>query len=38
MGFVTIAVFILIFLDYSTPLWVIIIVMVLQGLGYGIFS
>jgi len=38
MGFVTVAVFILIFLDANTPLYVIIISMVLQGIGYGIFS
>ena len=38
MGFVTVAVFILIFLDANTPLYVIIISMILQGIGYGIFS
>ena len=38
MGFVTVAIFILIFLDAKTPLFVIIISMFLQGIGYGIFS
>ncbi len=38
MGFVTVAIFILIFLNESTPLYVIIIAMILQGIGYGIFS
>lgn len=38
MVFVTIAMFILIFLNKSTPLWIIFIAMALQGLGYGIFS
>ncbi len=38
MGFVTVAIFILIFLDKGTPLWVIIVAMILQGIGYGIFS
>ncbi|MBZ9571637.1 MFS transporter [Methanobrevibacter sp. TMH8] len=38
MGFVTVAIFILIFLDKGTPLSVIIIAMILQGIGYGIFS
>lgn len=38
MSFVTIALFILIFLNKSTPLWIIFIAMILQGLGYGIFS
>jgi len=38
MVFVTVAIFILIFLDKSTPLYIIIVSMVLQGIGYGIFS
>lgn len=38
MGFVTIALFILTFLEESTPLIVIVIAMILQGVGYGIFS
>ena len=38
MGFVTVAIFILIFLEKGTPLSVIILAMVLQGIGYGIFS
>lgn len=38
MGFVTVAIFILIFLQKGTPLSVIIVAMVLQGIGYGIFS
>ena len=38
MVFVTVAIFILIFLDKSMPLYVIVVSMVLQGIGYGIFS
>lgn len=38
MGFVTIGIFILIFLEKGTPLYVLIIAMILQGIGYGIFS
>ncbi|MDR2966818.1 MAG: MFS transporter [Methanobacteriaceae archaeon] len=38
MGFVAIALFILIFLNEKTSLEVILISMVLQGIGYGIFS
>lgn len=38
MGFVTVAIFILIFLQKGTPLSVIVVAMVLQGIGYGIFS
>jgi MFS family permease len=38
MGFVTVAIFILIFLDAQTPLYVIVVSMILQGIGYGIFS
>ncbi|MCL2157236.1 MAG: MFS transporter, partial [Methanobrevibacter sp.] len=38
MGFVTIALFLLIFLNEGTPLYVVIISMILQGIGYGIFS
>ena len=38
MGFVTVAIFILIFLEKGTPIEVIILAMVLQGIGYGIFS
>ncbi|MDR3292175.1 MAG: MFS transporter [Methanobrevibacter sp.] len=38
MGFVTIALFILVFLNESTELYIIIIAMVLQGIGYGLFS
>jgi MFS family permease len=38
MGFVSLALFILIFLDINTPLYVIIIAMLLQGVGYGLFS
>ena len=38
MVFVTIALFILIFLNEGTPLELIILAMILQGIGYGIFS
>lgn len=38
MGLVTISLFILIFLTKTTPLWIVIVAMVLQGVGYGIFS
>ena len=38
MGFVTVAILILCFLDETTPLYLIIIAMFLQGLGYGLFS
>ena len=38
MAFVAIALFMLIFLNEGTPLYIIIISMVLQGIGYGIFS
>ncbi|WP_187115424.1 MFS transporter [Methanobrevibacter oralis] len=38
MLFVTIALFILVFLNKSTSLYVIALAMILQGLGYGIFS
>ena len=38
MGFVAVALFLLIFLNEGTPLVIIIISMILQGIGYGIFS
>lgn len=38
MSFVTLALFILIFLNKSTSLYLIILAMFLQGLGFGIFS
>ncbi|RBQ23673.1 putative multidrug resistance protein MdtD [Candidatus Methanobinarius endosymbioticus] len=38
MGFVAVAIFILTFLEKGTPLYVIVIAMILQGIGYGIFS
>ena len=38
MSFVTLALFILIFLNAETPLYVIIVAMVLQGIGFGIFA
>ena len=38
MGFVTVAILILCFLDESTPLYLIIVAMFLQGIGYGLFS
>ena len=38
MGFVAVALFILIFLNEGTPLYIVIISMMLQGIGYGIFS
>ncbi|MCQ2961023.1 MAG: MFS transporter [archaeon] len=38
MGFVTVAILILCFLDESTPLYLIILAMFLQGIGYGLFS
>ena len=38
MGFVTLAITILCFLNESTPLYVILTAMFLQGIGYGLFS
>ena len=38
MGFVTVAIGILCFLSESTPLYLILIAMFLQGIGYGLFS
>lgn len=38
MCFVTVSLFILIFMNENTPLYIIIISMVLQGIGYGLFS
>lgn len=38
MIFVAVALFILIFLKESTPLYIIVVSMILQGIGYGIFS
>ncbi|WP_455645636.1 MFS transporter [Methanosphaera sp.] len=38
MGMVSIALFILCFMDQSTPLYLIVISMALQGIGFGIFS
>jgi len=38
MGFVSLALFMLIFLDTQTPLYFIAIAMFIQGLGYGLFS
>lgn len=38
MAMVTIAMFILTFLNESTPLYMIIIAMILQGVGFGLFS
>ncbi|MDR0900065.1 MAG: MFS transporter [Methanobrevibacter sp.] len=38
MGFVSVALFILVFLDGNTPISVILIAMFLQGIGYGLFS
>ncbi|WP_407462707.1 MFS transporter [Methanobrevibacter sp.] len=38
MGFVTVAILILCFLDESTPLYLIVVAMFLQGIGYGLFS
>jgi len=38
MGFVSFALFMLIFLDTQTPLYFIAIAMFIQGLGYGLFS
>lgn len=38
MGFVSIALFILIFLNAATPLYVIFLAMFLQGVGYGLFT
>lgn len=38
MGLVTLALFILTFLNKNTPLWIVIIAMLLQGAGFGIFS
>ena len=38
MAFVTLAIGILCFLNETTPLYLIIVAMVLQGIGYGLFS
>lgn len=38
MGFVTMGIFILVFLEKGTPLYMIILAMIFQGIGYGIFS
>lgn len=38
MAFVTVALFIFSFLDSTTPIYVIVIAMILQGIGYGIFA
>ena len=38
MGSVTVAILILCFLNESTPLYLILIAMFLQGIGYGMFS
>ena len=38
MGFVTVALTILCFLNESTPLYIILLAMFLQGIGYGLFS
>jgi len=38
MGFVSFALFMLIFLSTDTPLYYIVIAMFIQGLGYGLFS
>lgn len=38
MAFVTVALFIFSFLDSTTPIYIIVIAMILQGIGYGIFA
>ena len=38
MSLVSIAMFILVFLDESTPIYIVLIAMILQGTGFGIFS
>jgi MFS family permease len=38
MGLVTLSLFLLIFLTKTTPLWIVIVAMILQGVGFGIFS
>lgn len=38
MGLVTIAMFILIFLDETTPFYFVLLSMILQGVGFGLFS
>jgi len=38
MAFVTIALFILIFINKATPLYLIVVAMIVQGIGYGLFS
>ncbi len=38
MAIATVALVILIFLDANTPIWLIVIAMVLQGLGMGLFT
>ena len=38
MGCVALAIFLLCFLNASTPLYIIVIAMFLQGVGYGLFS
>lgn len=38
MGIVTIGLVMLIFLDKSTPIWVIILAMIFEGVGFGLFT
>ena len=38
MSIATVALFILIFLDANTPIWLIVLAMVLQGIGMGLFT
>ncbi|MBP5785444.1 MAG: MFS transporter, partial [Methanobrevibacter sp.] len=38
MAIATLALFILIFLDANTPIWLIVVAMVLQGIGMGLFT
>lgn len=38
MGIVTIGLIILIFLDGTTPIWVIVVAMIFEGVGFGLFT
>lgn len=38
MGIVTLGLVILIFLDKSTPIWVIVLAMIFEGVGFGLFT
>ena len=38
MGIATLALLILVFLDANTPIWLIVLAMILQGIGMGLFT